>query len=251
MLQGAPVALPPGAPHVIVVGNEKGGVGKTTIAMHLAVGLLKLCQRVSTIDLDSTQRSLTRYIENRRIRANYRRIELKVPAHRYVSRVQSPRPVENEADELAALETAISSFDRSTDFLVIDTPSNDTYLMRLAHLMADTVLTPLPDSFLDFGMLASIDPITQEVTGTGPYAAMMLRSPPPAPASWRGSRRLGDCPQPLLFELVAGPEPGQAGNETGIQGYRGLRGANCISPILPFGLDGFRSAGRNHVGGPP
>jgi hypothetical protein len=123
--------------------------------------------------------------------------------------------------------------------------------MRLAHLMADTVLTPLPDSFLDFGMLASIDPITQEVTGTGPYAAMMLRSPPPAPASWRGSRRLGDCPQPLLFELVAGPEPGQAGNETGIQGYRGLRGANCISPILPFGLDGFRSAGRNHVGGPP
>jgi cellulose biosynthesis protein BcsQ len=68
---------------------------------------------------------------------------------------------------LAALETAISSFDRSTDFLVIDTPSNDTYLMRLAHLMADTVLTPLPDSFVDFGMLASIDPITHEVTGTG------------------------------------------------------------------------------------
>jgi ATPase MipZ len=53
MLQGAPVALPPGAPHVIVVGNEKGGVGKTSIAMHAAVGLLKLGQRVSTIDLDS------------------------------------------------------------------------------------------------------------------------------------------------------------------------------------------------------
>jgi chromosome partitioning protein len=137
---------------------------------------LELGQRVSTIDLDSTQQSLTRYIENRRIWANYRRIELKVPAHRYVSRVQSPRPVENEAEELAALETAISSFDRSTDFLVIDTPSNDTYLMRLAHLMADTVLTPLADSFLDFGMLASMDPITHEVTGTGPYAAMMCEA---------------------------------------------------------------------------
>jgi chromosome partitioning protein len=173
MLQGAPVALPPGAPHVIVVGNEKGGAGKTTMAMHVAVGLLKLGQRVSTIDLDSTQQSLTRYMENRRIWANYRRIELELPAHRYVSRARSSRPLENEAEELAALETAISGFDRSTDFLVIDTPSNDTYLMRLAHLMADTVLTPLPDSFLDFGMLASIDPITHEVTGTGPYAAMM------------------------------------------------------------------------------
>ena len=176
MLQGAPVALPPGAPHVIVVGNEKGGAGKTTMAMHVAVGLLKLGQRVSTIDLDSTQQSLTRYTENRRIWANYRRIELELPAHRYVSRARSPRPVENDAEELAALETAISSFDRSTDFLVIDTPSNDTYLMRLAHLMADTVLTPLPDSFLDFGMLASIDPITHEVTGTGPYAAMMCEA---------------------------------------------------------------------------
>jgi cellulose biosynthesis protein BcsQ len=113
------------------------------MAMHVAVGLLKLGQRVSTIDLDSTQQSLTRYIENRRIWANYRRIELELPAHRYVSRARRPRPVENEAEELAALETAISSFDRSTDFLVIDTPSNDTYLMRLAHLMADMVLTPL------------------------------------------------------------------------------------------------------------
>jgi chromosome partitioning protein len=29
------------APHLIVVGNEKGGSGKTTIAMHVAVALLK------------------------------------------------------------------------------------------------------------------------------------------------------------------------------------------------------------------
>ena len=55
-----------GLPHVIVVGNEKGGSGKTTIAMHIAVALMKSGQRLATIDLDSRQRTLTHYMENRR-----------------------------------------------------------------------------------------------------------------------------------------------------------------------------------------
>src|SRR5438552_13365682 len=52
--------------HVIVLGNEKGGAGKSTTAMHIAVALMSLGQRVATIDLDSRQKSLTHYIENRR-----------------------------------------------------------------------------------------------------------------------------------------------------------------------------------------
>jgi chromosome partitioning protein len=79
----------------------------------------------------------------------------------------------NEADELAAFESVIASFGESIDFLVIDTPAHDSYLMRLAHLAADTLLTPLNDSFLDFGTLASIDPVTHEITDTGHYAAMV------------------------------------------------------------------------------
>ena len=58
MLHEAPIAGQK-APHVIVVGNEKGGSGKTTIAMHVAVALLKDGQRVGTVDLDSNQKSLT------------------------------------------------------------------------------------------------------------------------------------------------------------------------------------------------
>ncbi|MDH2382429.1 division plane positioning ATPase MipZ [Bradyrhizobium sp. CER78] len=172
MLYTAPIAVP-GAPHVIVIGNEKGGSGKTTIAMHLAVALLKQGQRVGTIDLDSNQRALTRYIENRRIWANHRRIKLEIPLHRYVGRAEGAKLDDNEAAELAAFGEAVSSLKGSLDFLVIDTPSTDTYLMRLAHLVADTLLTPVTDSFLDLGSLASTDPITHEMTGTGHYAELV------------------------------------------------------------------------------
>lgn len=165
-----------GSPYVIVIGNEKGGSGKTTMAMHLAIALLKEGQRVGTVDLDSNQKGLTRYIENRRVWANHRRIDLELPLHRFVSRAEGAKPEENEAEELAAFEGIISGISKSIDFLVIDTPSTDTYLMRLAHLVADTLLTPVTDSFLDLSTLVSVDPVTQEVTGTGHYAEMVCEA---------------------------------------------------------------------------
>jgi chromosome partitioning protein len=172
MLHDAPIAVQK-TPHVVVVGNEKGGSGKTTIAMHVAVALLKEGQRVGTIDLDSNQRSLTHYIENRCIWANHQGIELETPIHSHIPRAEGAKLDENEADELAAFEAVIAGFGQSVDFLVFDTPAHDSYLMRLAHLAADTLLTPLNDSFLDFGTLASIDPVTHEITETGHYAAMV------------------------------------------------------------------------------
>jgi chromosome partitioning protein len=175
MLHAAQIAGA-GSPYVVVIGNEKGGSGKTTLAMHLAVALLKEGQRVGTIDLDSNQRGLTRYIENRRIWANHRRIELELPLHHLVLRAEGGQLRDNEAEELAALERIIFDIRTSVDFLVIDTPSTDSYLMRLAHLVADTVLTPVTDSFLDLGTLASVDPVTHEVTGTGHYAEMVCQA---------------------------------------------------------------------------
>jgi chromosome partitioning protein len=141
--------------------------------MHLAVALLKLGQRVGTIDLDSNQRGLTRYIENRRIWANYRGIELELPLHRFVRSAEGAKPQDHEANELAAFEEAVSNVKDAVGFLVIDTPSTDTYLMRLAHLVADTLLTPVNDSFLDLTTLAAIDPVTHEVTGSGHYAELV------------------------------------------------------------------------------
>jgi chromosome partitioning protein len=171
MLLQATVGVPRSA-HVIVLGNEKGGSGKSTTAMHIAVALLKAGQRVATIDLDSRQKTLTHYVEHRRDWAQRARIALELPSHFTVARANSARVDENEAAEFSGFAAAITAAEHSHDFLVIDTPGNDTYLMRLAHAMADTLLTPLNDSFLDFDVLGTVDPATYEVTGVSHYCEM-------------------------------------------------------------------------------
>jgi chromosome partitioning protein len=183
MLQQAPIAIQK-LPHVIVVGNEKGGSGKTTIAMHVAIALLKDGQRVGTIDLDSNQKSLTHYIDNRRVWAKHQGIELEMPVHRHIPRAEAATLEQNEAIEFAAFQSIVSSFDGTVDSVVVDTPAHDSYLMRLAHLAADTLLTPLNDSFLDLGTLAAVDPISYEITEIGHYAAMVQEA--------RRQRRLFD-----------------------------------------------------------
>ena len=137
MLHEAPIAGQK-APHVIVVGNEKGGSGKTTIAMHVAVALLKDGQRVGTIDLDSNQKSFTHYIENRRIWAQHRGIELEIPAHRHIPRVERGQLDMNEAEELAAFEAAVSSFDPSVEPLL--QPEVRGHMLYLAREAISNVL---------------------------------------------------------------------------------------------------------------
>jgi chromosome partitioning protein len=163
----------PRTAHVIVLGNEKGGSGKSTTAMHIAVSLLKAGQRVATIDLDSRQKTFTHYVENRRACAKRTGVALEVPDHFCVARSDGARVDENEAAEFAGFAAAINDVEHSHDFVVIDTPGNDTYLMRLAHSMADTLVTPLNDSFLDFDVLGQVDVATFEVTGVSHYAQMV------------------------------------------------------------------------------
>jgi chromosome partitioning protein len=174
----------PGSAHVIVLGNEKGGSGKSTTAMHIAVALLQAGQRVATIDLDSRQKSFTHYVENRRYWAERARIKLDVPTHYCVARGAGVRVDEIEAQEFAVFAEAVSAVENSHDFVVVDTPGNDSYLMRLAHSMADTLITPLNDSFLDFDVLGMVDQTTFEVTGVSHYAEMVREA--------RRQRRLVD-----------------------------------------------------------
>lgn len=159
--------------YVIVVGNEKGGSGKSTIAIHIAVALMKVGQRVATIDLDSRQKSFTHYIQNRVAWGKRNRIELEVPTHYFVERSEGIRTDENEAAEFSSFADKIAALEKGHDFVVIDTPGNDTYLMRLAHSMADTLITPLNDSYLDFDLLGAVDPLTYALTDPGPYSEMV------------------------------------------------------------------------------
>lgn len=158
---------------VIVVGNEKGGSGKSTVAMHIAIALIKAGQSVATIDLDTRQKSFTHYIENRRAWADHVARDLEIPNHVCFDEKGNYPTAEDEVASCKALTDTVDALAHTYSFIVIDTPGHDSYLMQLAHSMADTLVTPLNDSFVDFDVLGTVDPEAFAVTGTSHYSQMV------------------------------------------------------------------------------
>ncbi|HVY18979.1 MAG TPA: division plane positioning ATPase MipZ [Bauldia sp.] len=170
------MALPPrtaGPAHVIVLGNEKGGSGKSTTAMHIVVALLKSGARVASIDTDGRQRSLTRYIENRAVWKEKTGLPLDLPTHFTVPIGEGDTVADIEGREFRAFAEAVSRTEYGYDFIVVDTAGSNTYLMRTSHAMADTLVTPINDSFVDFDVLARVDPETYAVRGLSHYADLV------------------------------------------------------------------------------
>jgi chromosome partitioning protein len=159
--------------HTIVVGNEKGGSGKSTVAMHIVIALMKSGRRVASIDLDSRQKTFTSYIENRHAWAKHVDRDLETPNHFCLGETVNFPNAEDRAAGRKALTEAIDTLAQTHDFIVIDTPGHDSHLTRLAHLMADTLITPLNDSFVDFDVLGTIDPATFGVIGSSHYSEMV------------------------------------------------------------------------------
>jgi chromosome partitioning protein len=159
-----------GRAHLLVIGNEKGGSGKSTTAMHVAVALLGEGARVATLDLDARQGTLGRYIENRAAYCKRKNIDLPMPVHAAVPLSTLPDRAAAEADERARFEAALEEVIGAVDFAIVDTPGSDTYLSRLAHTWADTLLTPLNDSFIDLDLLARVDPDTLKIVRPSIYA---------------------------------------------------------------------------------
>lgn len=142
--------------HVIVVANEKGGTGKSTLSIHITVALLKAGHRVATIDLDTRQRTLTRFFENRQSWAASGGVAIELPFHRAPERGTSSDLVENETREFAGFAQAITEIEHDYEFVVIDTPASDSYLMRLAHSLADTLVCPVNESYIDVDVLSRV-----------------------------------------------------------------------------------------------
>ena len=157
-------------PHVIAFGNEKGGSGKTTTAMHVSVALLRAGKKVAVLDLDSRQRSLSRQIENRV--EWHARAGGNLPIPQWLQVAPSPASLRDVAaeEEGQAFADALAGAEGKFDFLIIDTPGAATQLSRLAHAAADILVTPINDSFVDFDLLARIDPETFAVQKPSVYS---------------------------------------------------------------------------------
>lgn len=163
-------------PQVIVLGNEKGGSGKSTTAMHIVVTLLREGFRVGTIDLDARQKSLTRYIENRHRFNAEKKLQLPMPVEKVVPRSSLRVSDDAEADEKTRFEAAYMELAPIVDAIVVDCPGSDTFLSRLAHTAADTLVTPVNDSFVDLDLLARVNADTHEVEGPSLYAEMVWKA---------------------------------------------------------------------------
>jgi len=153
--------------HIIVLGNEKGGTGKSTTAVHLAMALVHAGHKVAALDLDSRQQSFARYLENRHSWGGKHGLNL--PS--FITQVLADGP-DPQADH-AALNTALDALAAEHAVVVIDSPGRDSALGRAALARADTLVTPINDSFVDFDLIGQVDPDSFKVRRPSFYAEMI------------------------------------------------------------------------------
>jgi len=156
------------ASQVIVVGNEKGGAGKSTLAIHIVVGLLHAGHKVAIIDLDLRQRSLSHFFSNRAAWTAANNQPLPMPLEPDLGDGKALAKAD-EAQQLGVFEAAFAEA-QVADVIVIDTPGGDTALSRTAHGLADQIVTPMNDSFVDFDLLGQVDPVTLELLKPSIYS---------------------------------------------------------------------------------
>jgi len=245
-----------GSAHVVVLGNEKGGSGKTTTAMHIVVALLKSGFRVASIDTDSRQRSFTRYIENRARWSERKGLKLELPTHHVVPLGDGATISEIEEQQFASYVEVIDRVETMFDFVIVDTPGSNAHLMRVSHAMADTLVTPVNDSFLDLDVLGRIDPQTMSFIAPSHYTELVRAA--------MAERRLIDGQVPD-WVVVRNRLPTLASRNlrnvlnalSSLSAGLGFRVAHGISErvifreLFPFGLTAFDPLDRGILGVEP
>jgi len=227
---------------VIVVGNEKGGAGKSTIAVHLATALLYGGAKVALIDLDLRQCTSMRFFENRKAWVEGNGVALPQPIALRLSDDDISLAAGAESDQIARFEAAFEAARAAADFVLIDTPGGDTAISRMAHGLADLIVTPMNDSFVDFDMLGHVDPVTMELTKPSLYSQTVWEA--------RKARAMSGQRQPLDWVVLRNRlATTEARNRKRIEdrltalsrrvGFRmgpGLRDRVIYRELFPFGL---------------
>ena len=152
------------APHFLVFANEKGGTGKSTTAVHSAVAIAAQGRRVAALDLDTRQRTLSRYLSNRRATIDRLGVNLAMPVFDTFDPAAGP------------IEEAIGALTGQAEILVVDTPGRDDPDTRAVLRLADTLVTPINDSFVDLDLIGEVDPETYRVRRPSFYAELVWHS---------------------------------------------------------------------------
>ena len=152
----------PAGPHVIVFANEKGGTGKSTTAVHVAIALAAKGSKVACFDLDHRQRTVGRYLDNRAATIKRTGSDLPMPVH----------DTHDGATE-SVFEDKWQRLSEGADFLIVDTPGRDDYFARTAAALSNTLVTPMNDSFVDFDLIGQVDPETFNVTRPSFYSELI------------------------------------------------------------------------------
>ncbi|MBS0265374.1 MAG: ParA family protein [Planctomycetes bacterium] len=138
---------------IIAIANSKGGVGKSTLAVHLAAWLHEQGHSVTLADCD-TQQSSSEWIREA------------IPEVKTV-RLDNPNDILNELPTLG----------QETDFVIADGPGSNTETSRALLLRADFAVVPCKASMLEVRALAKATEVlrqAQDIRAGAPKAVIVL-----------------------------------------------------------------------------
>ncbi|MEM1130167.1 MAG: division plane positioning ATPase MipZ [Pseudomonadota bacterium] len=227
--------------HIIVVGNEKGGSGKSTTTMHIATALARMGHSVGGLDLDLRQTSFGRFVENRRDFAAQEGIDLAIPDYLPLPEIDPNTLNEDQNIYDMRLDAAVTELENRHEFVIIDCPGAHTRLSQIAHSLADTLITPLNDSFVDFDLLARHEPTTGRIVGPSVYSEMvwnarqLRNSAGLAPIDWIVLRnRMGS--QQMHNKKKVGDALGELSKRIGFRVAPGFAERVVFRELFPRGL---------------